>query len=56
MNSIKLQVKIRGQKYSILIGSNILHNLKNLLKKNFIIYNKCLIVVDKNVQIGRAHV
>jgi 3-dehydroquinate synthase len=49
MNSIKLQVKIRGQKYSILIGSNILHNLKNLLKKNFIIYNKCLIVVDKNV-------
>jgi len=49
MNSIKLQVKIRGQKYSILIGSNILHNLKNLLKKNFINYNKCLIVVDKNV-------
>ncbi len=49
MNSIKLQVKIRGQKYSILIGSNILHNLKNLLKKNFINYNQCLIVVDKNV-------
>jgi len=49
MNLIKLQVKTRNQKYPILIGSNILSKLQDILKKNLISFNQCLIVVDKNV-------
>jgi len=49
MKSIKLCVKTRSQKYPIFIGNNILHKLKKLLKENFINYNQCLIIVDKNV-------
>ena len=49
MNSIKLQVKIKNQKYPIHIGSNVLNKLQKLLKENSINYNQCLIVADKNV-------
>ena len=49
MISIKLQIKIQNKKYPILIGNNILNNLQKLLKKNFINFNQCLVVVDKNV-------
>ena len=49
MNLIKLQVKAGNQKYPIIIGRNILKKISVLLKDNFINYNQCLIVVDKNV-------
>ena len=49
MNLIKLQVKTGNQKYPIIIGRNILKKISVLLKDNFINYNQCLIVVDKNV-------
>ena len=49
MTLTKLQVKTVSQKYPIIIGNNILHNLQVFLKQNSIIFNQCLIVVDKNV-------
>ena len=49
MNLIKLQVKTANQKYPIFIGSNILNKLKEILQKNSIKFNQCLIIADKNV-------
>ena len=49
MNLIKLQVKTGNQKYPIYIGSNILNKLKTILKENFINFNQCLVIADKNV-------
>ena len=49
MSSIKLEVKIKNQKYPIIIGNNVVNKLKKLLKDNLINFNQCLIVADKNV-------
>ena len=49
MNLIKLQVKTINQKYPIIIGSNLLRKLHTIFKKNFISFNQCLVVADKNV-------
>jgi len=49
MNLIKLKIKIGNQKYPIIIGNNILNKLQELLKKNSINFNQCLVVADKNV-------
>ena len=49
MISIKLQIKTENQKYPIYIGNNILNKLRKLLKENFINFNQCLVVADKNV-------
>ena len=49
MSLTKLQVKTKNHKYPIIIGSNILKKLQSFLKKNFINFNQCLIIADKNV-------
>ena len=49
MKLIKIKVKNSNQKYPIFIGSDILGKLKKILKENFINFNQCLVVVDKNV-------
>jgi len=49
MSLIKLQVKTGNQKYPILIGNNIINKLKIILKENFINFNQCLVIADKNV-------
>ena len=49
MNLIKLKIKTNNQKYSILIGNNILNKIKKLLNENAIKFNQCLIIMDKNV-------
>ena len=49
MSSIKIQVKTGDQRYPIFIGNNILNKLNKLLKENFINYNQCLVVIDKNI-------
>ena len=49
MKLIKLQVKTRNQKYSIIIGNGVLNKLQKLLKENLIDFNQCLIVADKNI-------
>ena len=49
MKAIKLQVITKSQKYPIIIGNNILHKLQLYLKKEFINFNQCLVVIDKKV-------
>ena len=49
MNLTKLYVKTENQKYPIFIGNNILKKINNIFKENFINFNQCLIVADKNV-------
>ena len=49
MSSTKIQVKTKNDKYPIIIGNNILGKLQEFLKKNFINFNQCLIIADKNV-------
>ncbi len=51
MSLIKLHVKTGNQKYPIFIGNNILNKLKKILKENFLRFNQCLVVIDKNVPI-----
>ena len=49
MKPIKLKVKTRLENYPIFIGSNLIRNLNSYLIKNSIIFDKCLLVIDKNV-------
>ena len=49
MRPIKLKVKTKSENYPIIIGSNVVCNLKSFLNKNSILFNKCLLVIDKNV-------
>ena len=49
MRPIKLKVKTKSENYPIIIGSNLVCNLKSFLSKNSILFNKCLLVIDKNV-------
>ena len=49
MRQIKLKVKTKTQKYSIIIGSNLHKNTGNILKKNSINFNKCFLIIDKSV-------
>ena len=49
MSLIKLQVKTNNQKYSVIIGNNILNKLQKFFKESFIDFNQCLIIADRNV-------
>ena len=49
MKPIKLKVKTKLENYPIIIGSNLVNNLNSYLNKNSIIFNQCLLVIDKNV-------
>ena len=49
MKPIKLIINTKTQKYPILIGSNLVTKVGNIIKKNFIDFNKCLLVIDKNI-------
>ena len=49
MKPIKLNVKTNSDNYPIIIGSNLIKNLSSHLSKNSIIFDQCLLVVDKNV-------
>ena len=49
MRTIKLRIKTQSQKYSILIGRNLVFKISNLIGKNIISSNKYLLVVDKNI-------
>ena len=50
MKQIKLIIKTKSQKYPIIIGTNLVEKFSQIIKKNSINFEKCLIVVDKNVQ------
>ena len=49
MKPIKLIVKTKSDNYPILIGANIIKDFALHLKKNSINFNKCLLIIDKNV-------
>ena len=49
MSLIKLKVITNSQKYSIIIGNNILNKVKKFFKESSINFNQCLLVIDKNV-------
>ena len=49
MKPIKLKIETKTQKYPIIIGSNLITNISNIIKDNSITFNQCLLVVDKNV-------
>ena len=49
MKPIKLNVKTKLQNYPILIGSNLIKNLNLYFNINSIIFNQCLLVIDKKV-------
>ena len=49
MSLIRLKVSTSSQKYSIIIGNNILNKINKFLKESSISFNQCLLVVDKNV-------
>jgi len=49
MKPIRLAIKTPSKKYSILIGRNLISKSSNIIKKNSINFNKCLLVIDKNV-------
>ena len=49
MKPINLNVKTKSENYPIIIGPNIIKKLNIYLKNNSIIFNQCLLVIDKNV-------
>ena len=49
MKPIKLKVKTKLDNYPIIIGSGLINNLNFYLKKSFISFNQCLLVIDRNV-------
>ncbi len=51
MTTIKLKIKTKTENYPIIIGSNLVNNLNSHLKKNSIIFNQCLLIIDKNVPV-----
>ena len=49
MKKIKLVVKTNSKNYPIVIGSNIIKDISSIIQSNNIVFNKCLIVADKNI-------
>ena len=49
MSLIKLKVSTNSQKYSIIIGNNILNKINKFLKESSISFNQCLLVIDENI-------
>ena len=49
MKPIKLKVNTKTKKYSIIIGSNLVTNISEIFKENLVKFEKCLLVVDKNI-------
>ena len=49
MKTTKLLIKTNLQKYSILIGNKLVSKISKIMNDNFIKFEKCLLIVDKNV-------
>ncbi|WP_435149035.1 3-dehydroquinate synthase [Candidatus Pelagibacter bacterium nBUS_32] len=49
MKHIKLKINTKTQKYSIVIGSNLMFNISKIIKDNSINFKKCLVIIDKNI-------
>ena len=49
MKIYKIKVNTKNKKYSLIIGSDIIHNITNILSKENLIFKKCLLIIDKNI-------
>ena len=49
MKNYKLLVNTSSKKYPILIGDKIAENLNHIFKLNKINFNKCLFLIDNNL-------
>ena len=49
MKRIELKINTKTKKYSVIVGSNILKNFNKIFSKKKIIFEKSLIIIDKNV-------
>ena len=49
MNTNKISIKTSSKNYSILIGRNLISKIDKILKANHLKFDKCLIVIDKNI-------
>ena len=45
----KINIKTNTKNYSILVGRNLINEINKILKVNNIIFEKCLVVTDKNI-------
>ena len=49
MKPKKLTINTKSQKYNIIIGANLVSQMNKIIKNNSIKFEKCLIVIDKQV-------
>ncbi len=49
MKSKIIKVQTKSKNYEVHIGINLIPKLKNILKKNKLVFSKCLIVIDNNI-------
>tara|TARA_B100000003_G_scaffold204853_1_gene217465 strand:+ start:56 stop:1162 length:1107 start_codon:yes stop_codon:yes gene_type:complete len=49
MKVLKLIVNTKSERYPILIGSNLLPNISKIFKQYKITFQKCLLIIDKNI-------
>ena len=49
MKQTRLNIITKTENYPIIIGSNLTSSVSKILKLNSIDFDKCLIIVDKNV-------
>ena len=49
MKPMKLKINTKTQKYSIVIGSNLMFNISKIIRDNSIDFKKCLVIIDKNI-------
>ena len=49
MKQTRLNIVTKTEKYPIIIGSNLTSSVSKIFKSNSSDFDKCLIVVDKNV-------
>ena len=49
MKQTRINIVTKTEKYPIIIGSNLTSNVSKIFKLNSINFEKCLIVIDKNI-------
>ena len=49
MNTAKIIIKTKSNKYPIIVGNNLIKSFSNIVKKNSLDFNKCLLIVDSKV-------
>ena len=56
MKISKLKIKTKSKSYKIFFGNNIITKLSSILKYENIRFEKCLIVIDKNIPINKSNI